>query len=242
MFCMRSHCISLILSYKSKTVFSDFPPSPCIENRINFEKLPQLLQSFHHTGMKICASDFLQNQSCWFTTSMVNVFSVHSLCVSLTFMSTLENSGEVAVYLMLQCAPFPFECNCVRYCWIGSSHLNTMSNMFNTHSMIAWCGFWFLVSACSLARFVFTHIHIGLSFNTYKMYMKCTMLVKLFECTRIAFSGEQTRNIQHKRRHTPNSLGRAQKISHTTVSYERGFLILMGHKRCLDNTVVILSA
>lgn len=25
-------------------------------------------------------------------------------------------SGEVAVYLMLQCAPFPFECNCVRYC------------------------------------------------------------------------------------------------------------------------------
>lgn len=115
-------------------------------------------------------------------------------------------------------------------------HVEHVQHTFND------CVMRFLVSACSLARFVFTHIHIGLSFNTYKMYMKCTMLVKLFECTRIAFSGEQTRNIQHKRRHTPNSLGRAQKISHTTVSYERGFLILMGHKRCLDNTVVILSA
>lgn len=39
---------------------------------------------------------------------------------SLTFMNEriaeYAASGEVVVYLMLQCAPFPFECNCVRYC------------------------------------------------------------------------------------------------------------------------------
>lgn len=149
-FCMRSHCISLILSYKSKTVFSDFLPSPCIENRINFEKLPQLLQSFHHTGMKICASDFLQNQSCWFTTSMVNVFSVHSLCVSLTFMSTLENMLIAVKWRFIWCFNVHhFHLNAIVFAIVESGRrIWIPCRTCSTH--IQWLrdavsGFWFLL-------------------------------------------------------------------------------------------------
>lgn len=140
-------------------------------------------------------------------------------------------SGEVAVYLMLQCAPFPFECNCVRYCWIGSPHLNTMLNMFNTHSLTIHndCVMRFLVSACYLARFVFTHIHIGLSLSTYEMYMKSSHL----NVQELHFLANKLETC------STNSLWWGTKISHTRVSYERGFSILTGHKWWLYNTVVV---